>query len=52
VAGGKGMTAQELIDLLSQLDPNKEVLLYDGAWDRTNSIYEVKIDEDDNIVIW
>ena len=46
------MTVQELIAILAELDPNKEVLLYDGAWDRTNSIYEVKIDEDGEVVIW
>lgn len=46
------MTVQELIAILAALDPNKEVLLYDGAWDRTNSIYEVKIDEDGEVVIW
>jgi hypothetical protein len=52
MAGGKGMTVQELIDLLSKLDPNKEILIYDGSWDTNKPISEVKIDEDDNIVIW
>jgi len=46
------MTVQELIDLLSQLDPNKEILIYDGSWDTNKPISEVKIDQDGEVVIW
>ena len=46
------MTVQELIAILAELDPNKEILIYDGSWDTNKPISEVKIDEDDNIVIW
>jgi hypothetical protein len=46
------MTAQELIDLLSRLDPNKEILVYDGSWDANRPISEVKIDQDGEVVIW
>ena len=52
MAGGKGMTAQELIDLLTKLDPNKEILIYDGSWDQNKSISEVEINEDGDVVIW
>jgi hypothetical protein len=45
------MTAQELIDLLSQLDPNKEILIYDGSWDTNKPISKVKIDQDGEVVI-
>jgi hypothetical protein len=46
------MTAQELIDFLSQLDPNKEILVYDGSWDMSRPISEVKIDQDGEVIIW
>lgn len=46
------MTAQELIAVLAQLDPNKEILIYDGAFDTNKPISEVKIDQDGEVVIW
>ena len=46
------MTAQELIAVLAQLDPNKEILIYDGSWDTNKPISEVKIDQDGEVVIW
>jgi hypothetical protein len=45
------MTAQELIAVLAQLDPNKEILIYDGSWDTNKPISEVKIDQDGEVVI-
>jgi hypothetical protein len=51
VAGGKGMTAQELIDLLSELDPNKEILIYDGAFDTNKPITQLEVDLDGDVVI-
>lgn len=46
------MTAQELIAILAELDPNTEILLYDGSWDQNKSISEVKIDQDGEVIIW
>jgi len=45
------MTAQELIAILAQLDPNKEILIYDGSWDTNKPISEVEIDQDGEVVI-
>ena len=45
------MTAQELINILAQLDPNKEILLYDGSWDVNKPILEVEVNEDGEVVI-
>jgi len=45
------MTAQELIDLLSELDPNKEILIYDGSWDTNKPITQLEVDLDGDVVI-
>jgi len=45
------MTAQELIDLLTKLDPNKEILIYDGSWDINKSITQLEVDLDGDVVI-
>jgi len=45
------MTAQELIDLLSELDPNKEILIYDGSWDINKPITQLEVDLDGDVVI-
>jgi hypothetical protein len=40
------MTVKELIELLSKMDQDKEVTLYDGEWESYNPINEVKEDTD------
>ncbi len=45
------MTVAQLIEVLAQLDPNKEVLVYDGSFDQNIPIEKVKINQDGEIVI-
>ena len=45
------MTVKELMEVLSKLDPSKEVSLYDGEWESYNPINEVKVDMDGDITL-
>jgi len=45
------MTAQELIDFLSQLDPNTEIMLWDGSWDMSRPIDRVEVEQDGEVII-
>lgn len=44
------MTVKELIELLSKMDPDKEVTLYDGEWESYNPIDSVE--EGDIVVLY
>jgi hypothetical protein len=44
------MTVKELMDILSQLDPNKEVLMWNAEWDSKDP-FEVEVDKDGDVVI-
>jgi hypothetical protein len=37
------MSVKELIELLSKLDQDKEVTLYDGEWESNNPINRVEV---------
>lgn len=45
------MTVAQLIEILSQLDPNKQVTLWDCEWDQKNPIDEIEVDQDGDVVI-
>jgi hypothetical protein len=45
------MTVKEMMDVLSKLDPNKEVMLWNGEWDSKDPINEIEVDRDGDIVI-
>jgi len=40
------MTVKELIEVLSKMQQDKEVTLYDGEWESYNPINEVEEDTD------
>jgi hypothetical protein len=46
------MTVKEMMDVLKQLDPNKEVMLWNGEWDQSDPINEIEVDQDGDIVIY
>lgn len=46
------MTVAQLIEILSQLDPNKQVTLWDCEWDQKNPIDEIEVDQDGDVVIF
>lgn len=46
------MTVQELMDILSKLDPNKKVFVWNAhSMDFKNSVNEIKVDRDGDIII-
>jgi type IV secretory pathway TraG/TraD family ATPase VirD4 len=45
------MTVKELIELLSKMDQDKEVTLYDPEWESYNPIDEVE-DQSDKVVLF
>ena len=45
------MTVKEMMDVLSKLDPNKEVMLWNGEWVSKDPINEIEVDRDGDIVI-
>ena len=45
------MTVKEMMDILSQLDPNKEVMIWNAEWDLKDPINEIEVDRDGDIVI-
>ena len=45
------MTVKELMEVLSQLDPNKEVSVWNPEWDTKDSINEIEVDQDGDIII-
>lgn len=44
------MTVKELMELLSKMDPNKEVTLYDGEWESYNPVE--RVEEGDIVVLF
>ena len=45
------MTVKELMELLSKMDPNKEVTVWNPEWDSKDPIDCVEVDKDGDIVI-
>ena len=45
------MKVRELVELLKQMDQDKEVLLWNCEWDSKDPIDEVEFDEDGNVLI-
>ena len=45
------MTVQELMEVLKQLDPNREVNVWNAEWDSKDPINEIEVDQDGDIVI-
>lgn len=46
------MTVKELMEVLSKLDQDKEVTLYDGEWESCNPINEVEVNQDGEVVLY
>ena len=46
------MTVKELMEVLSKLDQDKEVTLYDGEWESYNPINEVRVNLDGEVVLY
>lgn len=46
------MTVKELMEVLKQLDPNKEVSIWNTEWDSKDPINEIEVDQDGDIVIY
>lgn len=46
------MTVQELMDILSKLDPNKEVHVWNSEWDSKDPIDWVEVNQDGEVVIF
>ena len=44
------MSVKELIEMLSKMDPDKEVTLYDGEWESYNPIN--RVEEGDIVVLF
>lgn len=45
------MTVKELMAVLSQLDPNKDVFVWNCEWDSKDPINEIEVDRDGDIII-
>lgn len=45
------MTVQELMDVLKQLDPNKQIHIWNSEWDSKDPLNEVEVDRDGDIVL-
>jgi hypothetical protein len=45
------MTVKEMMDVLKQLDPNKEVTVWDTEWDSMCPINEIEVTQDGDIII-
>ena len=45
------MTVKELMEVLSQLDSNKEVSVWDCEYGSKNPINEIEVDQDGDIII-
>jgi hypothetical protein len=46
------MTVKEMMEVLSKMDPNKEVTVWNPEWDSTDPIDEIGVDRDGDIVIY
>lgn len=45
------MTVQELMAVLSKLDPNTKVFVWNPSWDSKDPIDEIEVDQDGDVVI-
>lgn len=45
------MTVKELMEVLSKLDENKEVMLWNAEWDSKDHIFEIEVDQDGDVVV-
>jgi hypothetical protein len=45
------MTVKEMMEVLKQLDPNKEVSVWNSEYDRKDPISEIEVDQDGEIII-
>ena len=45
------MTVKELMEVLSQLDGNKEVMLWNREWGSKDHIFEIEVDQDGDVVV-
>ena len=46
------MTVKEMMEVLSKLDPNKEVTIWNAEWDRADYVSEIEIDQDGHVVLY
>jgi hypothetical protein len=46
------MTVQELMEVLKNLDPNKEVWIHNGEWDSYDRLNCAEMDEDGDLVLY
>ena len=46
------MTVKEMMDVLSQLDPNKEVTVWNCEYDCTDPISEIEVNQDGEVVLY
>ena len=45
------MTVNELMEVLSQLDPDRKVMLWNSEWGQKDPIDGVDLDEDGDVVL-
>lgn len=45
------MTVQELMDILNKMHPSTEVFVWNPEWDSKDSINEIEVDQDGDVVI-
>jgi len=46
------MTVQELMEVLENMDPDQQVYVYDPDRDRMCHVYDSKVDEDGDLVLY
>ena len=46
------MTVKEMMEVLSKMDPNKEVTVWNPEWGQADPINEIGVDQDGDIVIY
>lgn len=46
------MTVQELMEVLSNMDPSTVVHVWKGEWDAKDPINEIEVDRDGDVVIF
>jgi hypothetical protein len=45
------MTVKEMMQVLQQLDPNKEVSIWNCGWDCKDPVNEIEVDQDGDVVL-
>lgn len=46
------MTVKEMMEVLSKLDPDKEVTVWNCEHDCTNYVNEIEVDDDGDVVLY